>query len=62
MGKLITHEHGDIIMPGRVLDYHGREAKVGMVGSLGGERYYWLVFLDGSIAMLPATEIERKED
>jgi hypothetical protein len=49
-----------IVMVGEKYDYHGRWARVGMVARLGGERYYWLVFDDGSVAMLPAMEIERR--
>jgi len=50
-----------VIMPGRVIDYHGQRATVGAVGITGGERYYWLIFDDGSVAMLPAMEIERRK-
>jgi len=50
-----------IVMMGDKYDYHGRWAGVGMVARLGGDRYYWLVFDDGSVAMLPAMELERRK-
>lgn len=30
------------------------------VGMTGGERYYWLVHRSGTVAMLPASEVERR--
>lgn len=32
--------------------------KIEMIGSLDGERYYWLVNKDGSVAMMPSIVIE----
>jgi hypothetical protein len=45
---------------GSRLKYGGRWARVSAVGNGHnlGERYYWITFDDGSIAMLPAASIE----
>jgi hypothetical protein len=32
--------------------------KVGMIGSLSGERYYWFTQKDKSVSMMPASVVE----
>jgi hypothetical protein len=32
--------------------------KVGMIGSLSGERYYWFIQTDKSVSMMPASVVE----
>lgn len=33
--------------------------KIGAVGFIGGERYYWTVGHDGAVGMMPAHTVER---
>lgn len=33
--------------------------KIGAIGSIQGERYYWFENDDGSVAMMPATIVEK---
>jgi len=37
---------------GKVVVYHGRPWRIGMVAMTGGERYYWLVRAGGEVAMI----------
>jgi hypothetical protein len=43
---------------GKLITYHGRPWRVGMVGMISGERYYWLVRSGGEVAMVPAFMLE----
>lgn len=49
---------GPLLMPGTVIQYGDEAVTVGAVGCTGGERYYWLSFIDGAVAMLPADVVE----
>ena len=43
---------------GTLITYHGRPWRIGMVGLIAGERYYWLVRSGGEVAMIPAFLLE----
>jgi hypothetical protein len=46
---------------GSLIDYCGSRMKVGAVGIVGGERYYWLVHRNGlDVAMVPAFVLEAR--
>lgn len=50
----------DVHMPGTRIDYMGEQVTVGAVGITGGERYYWLTYDDGAVAMIPAIYIDTR--
>lgn len=47
----------DIILPGKWAVYGGRRWRVGAVGTTGGERYYWLISRDHTVAMVPGVMV-----
>lgn len=52
-------ETRELVPIGTIIKPYG---KVSAVGCLQGERYYWFVASDKSIAMMPACMIERMVD
>ena len=47
--------------PLKLEEVHPVYGKVAMMGTMGGEPYYWFVDKHGSVAMMPASMFEDEE-